>query len=150
MRSVLYHLIKSPRDYERLLAELDDAAARGELSSPVQYAEAAKLPFLCACIKEGMRLHPSVGLTMPRVAPKEGLELCGRVIPEGYRIGMNAAVVHLDKTIFGPDADQFNPSRWLGPQAAVMDRYMLHFGAGTRTCIGKNVREALPAQIQNS
>jgi cytochrome P450 len=140
MRATLYFLMKSPDVYQDLMAELDSAAARGELGNPVQYAEAIKLPFLCACIKEGMRLHPSVGLTMPRMSPKGGLEICRHFIPEGYRVGMNAAVIHLDQSIFGPDADQFRPARWLEGDATTMDKYMLQFGAGTRTCIGKNVR----------
>lgn len=139
MRSVLYYLMKYPKVYQDLLSELDNAAARGELSSPVKFAEANKLPFLCACIKEGMRLHPSVGFTLPRVSPKGGLEIGDTFIPEGYRIGMNAAVIHRDKSIFGPDADEFRPSRWLEGDTITMDKYMLQFGAGTRTCIGKNV-----------
>ncbi|KAK5044698.1 hypothetical protein LTR84_010590 [Exophiala bonariae] len=139
MRSILYHLLKNESVYDDLMAEIDAADARGELSTPVKFAEANKLPLLCACIKEGMRLHPSVGLTMPRIAPLGGLEICDVVIPEGYRIGMNAAVVQYDKSIFGADANEFRPSRWLHGDAAKMDKYMLHFGAGTRTCIGKNI-----------
>ncbi|GAB7353809.1 hypothetical protein MBLNU459_g4187t1 [Dothideomycetes sp. NU459] len=139
LRSVFYHLIKTPSVYAQLMAELDAAAAAGQLSFPVQYAEAIKLPLLCACIKEAMRLHPSVGLTMPRISPAGGLLLCDRLIPAGYRVGMNAAVVHFDKDVFGADADQFRPSRWIEGDATMMDRYMLHFGAGTRTCIGKNI-----------
>lgn len=54
---------------------------------------------------------------------------------------MNAAVIHFNKTIFGEDADQFNPSRWLrGEDSTNMERYMFQFGGGSRTCIGKNVR----------
>ncbi|KAL2396868.1 Cytochrome P450 monooxygenase gsfF [Exophiala dermatitidis] len=139
LRSVFYHLLKNPSVYKQLMQELDEAAEKGELSSPVKYAEANKLPLLCACIKEAMRLHPSVGLTMSRMVPAEGLELVGQYIPGGYRVGMNAAVVHYDTSIFGPDAADFRPGRWFEDNAATMDKYMLHFGAGTRTCIGKNI-----------
>jgi cytochrome P450 len=52
---------------------------------------------------------------------------------------MNPAVVHFDRTVFGDDADQYRPGRWLADNATEMDKYMLHFGAGTRTCIGKNI-----------
>lgn len=113
------------------------------MSSPPKYSESIQLPLLCASIKEGMRLHPSVGLTMPRIAPKGGMTLCNQYIPEGYSVGMNGAVVHYDKSVFGADADQFRPQRWLEGDAKKMDKYMLHFGAGTRTCIGKNVSISL-------
>ena len=138
-------MMKTPNAYCKLQEEVDQAAANGELSSPVKYAEAIKLPFLCACIKEGIRLHPSVGLTMPRHAPQGGLEVDGYHIPEGYRVGMNAAVVQRDPAIFGSEPDEFKPDRWIGGDIKNMDRYMLAFGAGTRTCIGKNVSDLLPS-----
>lgn len=131
--------MKSPAAYKRLQLELDQAVVQGNLSSPVKYAQAIELPFLNACIKEGMRLHPSVGLAMPRHAPAEGLNLGGHFIPAGYRVGVNAAVVHRDPAVFGPKPDEFIPERWLEGDSKNMDRYMVHFGAGTRTCIGKNV-----------
>ena len=56
---------------------------------------------------------------------------------------MNAAVVHYDKSVFGVDADQFNPQRWLTGDAKKMDKHLLYLGAGTRTCIGKNVSDPL-------
>ena len=87
-----------------------------------------------------MRLHPSVGLTMPRIAPVGGLEISGTHIPAGCDIGLSAAVVGYDEDIFGPDVYKFRPKRWLGEDAAVLDKHNLIFGAGTRTCIGKNVR----------
>ncbi|OAL30862.1 hypothetical protein AYO20_08555 [Fonsecaea nubica] len=139
IRSIFYHIVKDPKVYQRLRAEIDQANAEGELSFPVKHAQALKLPYLCACIKEGMRMHPSVGLTLPRLMPAGGLQICGKYVPEGYRVGVNAAVIHFDKRIFGDDAHQFRPERWLDPAAAAnMDRYMFQFGYGTRTCIGKN------------
>lgn len=139
MRAVFYYLMKTPGVYRQVQEEIDIATAAGQLSNPVKYAEAIKLPLLCASIKEAMRLHPSTGLTMPRLAPTGGLHLAGAYIPEGYSVGMNAAVVQRDSRIFGNEPDTFWPQRWLEGDGKNMDKYMLHFGAGTRTCIGKNV-----------
>lgn len=143
-RTVFYYIMKKPAVYAKLMEELETAAAEGRLHLPVPYAEASKLPYLCACIKEGLRIHPGVQLTLPRLAPAGGLELCGKFIPEGYRIGMNPAVIHYDTSIFGEDAADYNPDRWVeDPERATrMDKHMLHFGAGTRTCIGKNISMA--------
>jgi cytochrome P450 len=140
MRAVFYFLLCDNESYRRVQKEIDDATAAGSLSNPTQYSESLDLPFLCACIKEAMRLHLSVGLTMPRTVPVGGTTLCDRYLAQGYRVGMNAAVVHYDKSVFGVDADQFNPQRWLTGDAKKMDKYLLYFGAGTRTCIGKNVK----------
>lgn len=68
------------------------------------------------------------------------MTLCGKFIPGGYIVGCNAAVVQQDKKIFGEDAASFNPDRWLDHERANhMDKYMMAFGFGTRTCLGKNI-----------
>ena len=131
--------MRNPIAYEKLSAEIDKAMTNGTLSMPVAYAEAIKLPYLKACINEGMRLHPSVGLTMPRTVPAGGATISGFDFSAGYRVGINGAVVQYDKEIFGPDADSFNPDRWIEGDTVRMDRTMIQFGSGPRTCIGKNV-----------
>lgn len=149
--------MKNPAAYRKLRDEIDEATKSGQLSSPhVRYNEAMQLPYLVACCKEGMRVHPSVGLTLPRNVPQGGCSISGQWFAEGTRVGVNAAVVHLDKNIFGHDADLFNPDRWFNEDAVNMDRYMfqvsnyhllfvriltrsMQFGGGSRTCIGKNV-----------
>ncbi|EAU32038.1 conserved hypothetical protein [Aspergillus terreus NIH2624] len=139
----LYHIIKSRDVYDTLTREIDQGTRNGLLSTPfITYNEAVKLPYLSACIKEGMRVHPSTALTFPRNAPKGGCDIEGHWIPETARVGVNAAVVQFDKSIFGDDADTFNPSRWLGPDADNMSRYILQFGAGSRTCMGKHISMA--------
>jgi len=136
--------MKHPKAMAKAQTEIDTADAAGFLSQPIKYLETtSRLPFICACIKEAMRLSPSVSLSMQRLAPEEGIELAGKVIPKGYRIGINPAVLHHDKATFGEDADEFRPERWLASEenSKVMERTMLIFGAGTRTCIGKNVSQ---------
>lgn len=139
INSILYHLMRNPAAYEKLTVEIDAAVAGGLLSIPIAYRAAIKLPYLKACINEGMRLHPSVGLTMPRVVPSGGATISRFHFPEGYRVGVNGAVVQYDKDVFGPDADNFNPDRWIEGEATKMDKTMIQFGAGPRTCIGKNI-----------
>lgn len=151
INSVLYHLMRNPTAYRKLTAEIDAAVQNGTLSLPIAYADAIKLPYLRACINEGMRLHPSVGLTMPRTIPPGGATISGYRFAAGYRIGMNGAVVQYDEDVFGPDASAFKPERWIdgGGDVARMQRTMLVFGAGTRTCIGKNVSIFLrPLQLK--
>ncbi|KAL9003650.1 MAG: hypothetical protein Q9188_003494 [Gyalolechia gomerana] len=139
INSVLYHLMRNPVVYKKLTAEIDTAVENGTLSMPVAYAEATKLPYLRACINESMRLHPSVGLTMPRTVPAGGATISGFHFVSGYRIGINGAVIQYDKDVFGPDAEAFNPDRWIEGDAARMEKTMMVFGAGARTCIGKNI-----------
>ncbi|KAK4173808.1 putative cytochrome P450 pisatin demethylase-like protein [Triangularia setosa] len=154
--SVLYHLMKYPRTYRKLRDEIDAAVAEGRVSSSgrVRYANAVKLPYFDACCKEGMRIHASIGLSFPRYTPRDGAELLGQFFPGGLRVGCNPQVVQRDKGVFGEDADEFVPERWLGPDAANMERHMLNFGGGPHMCLGKNISmleiyKALPELIRD-
>lgn len=89
-----------------------------------------------------MRLRPPLGTGMPRHIPAGGAKLAGEFFPEGVKVGVNAAVVQYDNDVFGDDADMFWPERWLTAdkvRQAQMERTMLIFGAGRRTCIGMHV-----------
>lgn len=77
--------------------------------------------------------------SQPRVVPAGGATISGQYIPAGYHIGMNPCILHLDQSVFGPDAEEYNPSRWIEGDATNMDRYFFTFGGGARTCIGRNV-----------
>lgn len=61
-RSLFYHLMHNPEAYRKLEAEVDQAVNEGRLSMPPTYKEASQLPYLCACIKEALRIHPGAQL----------------------------------------------------------------------------------------
>ncbi|KAL4878051.1 cytochrome P450 [Aspergillus karnatakaensis] len=142
LRSIIHNVITTPICYSRLLAEIDEWNDAGRLSDPVKESEARQMPYLQAVIKEAMRLHPSVGMLMERHVPKGGSTICGKFIPEGYVVGINPWVAGRDKGVYGEDADEFHPERWLDAgedQLKQMERTSLAFGAGSRICIGKNI-----------
>jgi cytochrome P450 len=135
------YLLKNPTSYAKFHTEIDDAESTGLFPESVTYAQARQLPYFQAVVSEALRICPSVSLCMPRYPPKGGATICGEFFPEGVQVGMNAHVVHRDKQVFGHDADQFNPERWLESEARnkEMEKYLLTFGAGSRTCVGKNI-----------
>ena len=207
-KAIVYHLIRNPPVLDRLRAELDAAS----LLFPASYEEvrnSSKLPYLEAVIKEGLRIHPTVGVCLERigtqllhslqsfsyhfrsperytllvkrqksiatnnpsplhpllilnaprkeeistlkfyVVPEPGLTLPdGRFIPAGKIVGVNPSVVTRDRTVFGPDSDNFRPERWLrryGEDTAVhterlrkMDELATFvWGGGNRSCLGR-------------
>jgi cytochrome P450 len=78
--------------------------------------------------------------------------MSGKLIPEGYRVGVSPVVVTYDEATYGPDAAEFNPERWLvnDEELRVLEKGMaLTFGAGTRTCTGKNVSGMLDRSLVN-
>ncbi|KAL2795454.1 cytochrome P450 [Aspergillus keveii] len=143
LTTIFYYIFHNPTAYKTLLAEIDAAYTAGifDASTPISYKDSTSaLPYLKACVNEALRLHPGVAFHLPRVVPAGGATIAGVYIPAGYRVGVNAAVVQYDKDVFGPDADTFNPDRWLNGESAVaMQRIMMPFGMGARTCIGMHI-----------
>lgn len=149
LRAILYYTLKNPNVYSKLRQELDEAKSSGRISSPVTWKESQELPYLDAVIKEALRLHPAVGLLLERIVPDGGLKLPdGPYLPPGTIVGVNPWIIHRTD-VFGEDVDAFIPERWLqggkelNAEFAVRKQKMIRatytFGAGTRTCIGKNI-----------
>ncbi|USP76766.1 uncharacterized protein yc1106_04040 [Curvularia clavata] len=140
MRTILYFLMKNPDCMATAVQEIK--SQEHLLSSPMTYMESTKhLPYVNACIKESSRNFSSVGISMSRVAPAQGIVLSNHHIPAGYAVGMNPYTVQRDPKLFGEDSRVFRPERWLQSQATnlEMEKGMITFGAGTHTCLGKNI-----------
>lgn len=143
-KATFYHLLKSPAAKARLVQELRDA----NLANPAPYDALEKLPYLDACIKEGLRIHPVIGHILERVVPASGMSLPdGTVLPPGTIVGTNPWVMHTDPRIFGPDAEQYRPERWLQGNGETSEAYAarlkmmkdadMSFGGGNRVCLGR-------------
>lgn len=79
-------------------------------------------------MKEAMRMHPGVAFPLERLVPENGAMLLGHHLPARTNVSMSAPVIHYDKDIFGPDAHEFRPERWLESDAErikIMDRGLL-------------------------
>lgn len=144
LRTIFHQLLSQPAMLTRLLAELPDKKA--DSSSPlVTWDEARQMPYLGAVIKEALRWHPAAGLPLERVVPSNSAtqQLCGGVgVPAGTVVGCSAWVLHRDESVFGARPGEFWPERWLvvqGQALAAMNNALFAFGAGARTCAGRNV-----------
>ncbi|KAK5240450.1 hypothetical protein LTS06_012451, partial [Exophiala xenobiotica] len=141
LAGIMYCLMRNPQSLQKLRQEIDRAIEERGSDDMLTFQESQKLPYLQACIKEGLRLHPATGLPMVRVVPKGGATIAGRYFPEKTEVGVNSWVAHANQSIFGVDAEDFKPERWLesAERSSEMNRYIMTFGAGSRTCIGKNI-----------
>ncbi|KAI4115933.1 MAG: hypothetical protein LQ338_007787, partial [Usnochroma carphineum] len=146
LAAIFYYLIKTPDCYRKLLEEIDGAVISGLIEDRpngiVSWTESQRLPYLDACVKEAFRLHPAVGLPLERIVPPRGAAICGQYIAGGTIVGCSAWVIHHRQEVFGEDVDIYRPERWLetnDEKRKQMEGTMLHFGMGSRTCIGKNI-----------
>ncbi|KAJ5177652.1 Cytochrome P450 [Penicillium coprophilum] len=146
----VYYLLKNPAILHQLQTELDNAMLAKALSYPPTLKDLSKLPYLDAVIKEGLRYALLLQPNMDRVVPNGGMEICGHHIPAGTTIGCHARVIHLDKDVYGEDAEDFRPERWLeasGDQRKVMERCGIWFGSGKHTCIGQHFARAKTMKV---
>ncbi|KAI6900568.1 hypothetical protein KC334_g8554, partial [Hortaea werneckii] len=147
------YISTSPPILERLLAEAKAAIKAGEVSRPIiQDSEARQLPYLQACIKEGLRIYPPVTGLMAKMVPHGGAIInvngVDKFAPTGTQIGWNSWSMMRDPDIFGPDVEMYRPERWLpmdasekeyGRIAKMTETVGLCFGYGRFGCLGRGV-----------
>ncbi|KAJ9637526.1 uncharacterized protein PV06_09498 [Exophiala oligosperma] len=153
LRATLRGIISSPLVYEKLLTEINEAAAAGKIPSHDQIisnAQARDLPYLQACIKEGLRWYPPIAGMLAKKTPPSGDTISGHFVPGGTSIAYSAKQVHHSPALFGPDEYAFRPGRWIlqsdggdEPSAeklkAMEQNNELIFGYGKYQCLGKTV-----------
>jgi len=141
MQGLMHELLIRPEIYRRLMEELDGVTRKGWLSQIPQYAEVLEhCPYYIACIREVMRCWPSASGYFPRVVDAQGIDFYGKLAPPGTEVTVHPSLIHRDKKLYGPDADQFNPDRWLDlEQSKKFLKYFFGFGYGARVCLGKDI-----------
>jgi cytochrome P450 len=156
IRVILLFVMTHPRVYAKLQAEIDGAVKAGiapEVPGVISDAEARKLPYLTAVVKEGMRIHPPVANLFSRIVPPKGdlVSVDGKeyFLPGGAMIGYAGWTMHRHNTsLYGPDASVFRPERWLLDESDPAQKERLArmnktndmiFGYGRWVCLGKTV-----------
>jgi cytochrome P450 len=97
------------------------------------------MPYLNAVCNESLRLNSPIGATQRHAAVATSLN--GVPIAKGQTVTVPIWAINRSTALWGDDAAQFNPDRWLtGPNAAhggAQSSYaLLTFLHGPRSCIG--------------
>lgn len=129
LSATIFYLLQNPDKLVTLMAEIDDfAQTKQTTGDAVSFKESLEMPYLQAVIKESMRLHPATGLPMWRVVPEGGAQISNHHLPAGTVVGINTWVAHYNPDVFGPDASEFNPERWIKADESTtktMDSYYM-------------------------
>jgi len=149
IRMTLHFISTTPQVHSRLVAEFKDALAKGNVTRPViRDAEARALPYLQACVKEGLRMYPPVTGLLAKAVPPEGAMIDGKFVKGGTQISWNSWGMQRDKDIYGVDPEIFRPERWLLRDASeaeqrrverMTETVTLVFGYGRFGCLGRGV-----------
>ncbi|KAI2845830.1 hypothetical protein CBS12448_4191 [Aspergillus niger] len=141
----MYELGRRPEMQTRLRDELRESIGTNDLGATDFGSQVQALPYLNAFCSEVLRCYPFSPIIV-KVAQQD-TTIMSHPIPKGTVVLYSAEVSNHDKKLWGPDADQFNPERWMGEGTAKSggsssNYAMLTFGAGPRNCIGANFARA--------
>ncbi|CAG9864835.1 unnamed protein product [Phyllotreta striolata] len=107
----------------------------GPTESPT-YKDLGDLKFMERCIKESLRLYPSVP-TIGRVATENLETHTGYIIPKGCNVSLGIFDMHRSPQVW-EDPEKFDPDRFLPDNVAKRHPFAyLPFSAGGRNCIGQ-------------
>lgn len=130
MAFAAYFLARDPELAARVRAEAAALTTNGRIA----YEDVSKLEVTDAVISETLRLWP----TAPGFfrAAREDTTLGGYPIAAGEWVFVLLLAVHRDPEVWGPDAEEFRPDRWLSGFKPKPWQFR-PFGLGPRSCIGQ-------------
>ncbi|RDB25854.1 Docosahexaenoic acid omega-hydroxylase CYP4F3 [Hypsizygus marmoreus] len=151
---ILHLLATHPKAQETLRQEL--TKARKEHGPEIPYDELVALPFLDAVCRETLRLYPPVptvsrvarqDVVMPLSVPikgKDGSDIHAITVPKDTKIVISIQNANRDPALWGPDALEWKPERWMSPLPDVLVdarmpgvySHLMTFLGGSRACIG--------------
>jgi len=129
-------LLRDPRAFGKLKEEIRTKFTH---ESEICLAAVADLPYLSACIEEGLRIFPPAPIGFLRTIQQGGDRVDGQWIPGGTAVSVSSWCAHHSSANF-KDPDSFIPERWLeGANHFAGDLKLAHrpFSLGPRGCIGK-------------
>ncbi|TBU47494.1 cytochrome P450 [Dichomitus squalens] len=153
---LLYLLAENPSVQKRLREEILEAQAGEEIS----YDQLNELPFLDSVCRETLRLYvsvprrilniicrPTVDTVLPLHEPirgEDGSLITEVAVPKGTVAVLNLWACNTNKSIWGEDAYEWKPDRFLSPlprtveEARIPGVYsnLMSFHGGSRSCIG--------------
>ncbi|RMY75126.1 hypothetical protein D0863_02806 [Hortaea werneckii] len=133
----LYYVLSDTIIKDRLKAEICSVWPDIR-SSPPRLEELERLTYLSAVVKESLRMAPGVPSPLPRVVPRTGATIGGHFVPPGTIVGMSPMFVHFSSSHF-PHPYRFDPERWLQPDSAALEKWLVPFSRGPRACLGQNL-----------
>uniref|UniRef100_A0A6S8H150 Cytochrome P450 n=1 Tax=Dunaliella tertiolecta TaxID=3047 RepID=A0A6S8H150_DUNTE len=101
------------RRVEEELASLGLLSTKDKPARALDWGDLGRLKFLDAAINESMRLLPVTSSGSGREA-RDDINVEGHVIPKGAVVMLPTYTIHRNKKVWGPDADEYKPERWLG------------------------------------
>ncbi|THU87354.1 cytochrome P450 [Dendrothele bispora CBS 962.96] len=131
-------MILFPRVQGKAQEELDKIVGRARLPS---FSDMKHLPYIQAIVKEVLRWQVPLTLGVPHATTEDNYYE-GYLIRKGTICIVNVRGLNRDPDIYGPDADDFRPERYLDDEGMIKDETSdghFAYGFGHRICVGRHV-----------
>ena len=80
LAGITFNLLKSPEALKKAIGEIRSAFTSEQEIEP---ETVKRLPYLAAIVLEGLQMYPPFPEGLPRLAPRQGAEICGQWVPRG-------------------------------------------------------------------
>ncbi|KAI0871587.1 cytochrome P450 [Hypoxylon argillaceum] len=149
MTWAIYMLSRFPMVQERLRQEIRGNLPSIDADTDITSLDIDHMPYLNAVCNEILRYYAPVPITIRDTA--QDTDILGHKIPKGVRVILAPWATNFDKSLWGPDAHEFNPERWMSTGAddkraasggATSNFAFMTFLHGPRSCIGQAFAKA--------
>ncbi|POM57816.1 Cytochrome p450 [Phytophthora palmivora] len=139
----IFNISKNPRVEATIRMEIAEKLPKvSEGNAIPTMQEVGQLVYLEAALKETLRLYPSVPVE-PKQTVADTTLSDGTFVPAGTAIGLATYAMARMTEVWGPDAEEFKPERWIDPMTGklltVSAYKFASFNAGPRMCLGMNL-----------
>ncbi|EON67359.1 hypothetical protein W97_06612 [Coniosporium apollinis CBS 100218] len=136
LSGIIARLLRNPDKLEKLTTEIRENIKSDADCTSENFG---KLPYMEACLEEGLRIHPPVPAGLLRTVPAGGSLVDGHFVPEGTSVAVGGYAASHNPANFR-DCDSFIPERWLDDAYSTdVKKGAQPFSLGPRGCIGKHL-----------
>lgn len=137
----IWSLARHPHIFHKLRTAILEEFGGFDDKNEITFTQLKNCSYLQYVMNEVLRLYPSVPInarqatkdtTIPRGGGPDGLSPV--YVYKGQEVSYSVYVMHRRRDIWGPDADEFNPERWVGRKTGWE---FLPFNGGPRICLGQ-------------
>jgi len=131
----MWLLAKHPEVQEKLRKEVNQVL---EVNGRPEYRTLKEMQWLDCVVMESLRVMPPVPFTGRISAQDQFID--GYLVPKGSGISIPIYAINTWKEVWGEDAEEFKPERWLNlPKQYNAQFSTIGFLAGPHACIGKTM-----------
>jgi len=152
-----YLLMRNPSAQEGVISNLRETFGNASPQLPLSFdsVQSSSLPYVAAVFNESLRLYPPVPVELKECTSSTTFP-DGTWLPAGAVVIWATWAIGRSKNIWGQDADDFRPSRWLidgdggdgMPALKSLSAFEFPvFNGGPRSCLGKRMAELLAAYV---